>query len=147
MGGRGAASGAGMSPRDRAESLRQGARVNDSGWERFYLAVEQVPPLEKKMTRNQVTEQYKGQVFDGSRISTVDHYGNYSILLSGRYDPIDAGYQVEGVIDRSRGIEILAGHGLMANSKDDAWDVAAEFTGLDFRTGARSWKASDGSEG
>ena len=82
------------------------------------------------MTKKQITETYKGKRFNEndeySVISTIAFHDNFAVLMSGAYSPIESGYDVEAVIDRETGKNLIEGRKRPAESKEDAIDVALE---------------------
>lgn len=83
----------------------------------------------KKMTKKQVTETYKGKWYGGKWgdiVTTIVFHEDFAILLSGRYNPNEAGYDIEAVIDRNTGENVIEGHSRPCDDKVDAIDVALE---------------------
>lgn len=82
------------------------------------------------ITKKQITETYKGKPFGDSKwadvITTISFHGDLAILLSGHYDPNEAGYDIEAVIDRNTGENLIPGRCRPCDDKSDAIDVAYE---------------------
>lgn len=81
------------------------------------------------LTKKQITEMYKGKTYGESRwadvITTISFYEQYAVLMSGHYNPNEAGYYVEACIDRNTGENVIEGN-RPCDDKNDAIDVAFE---------------------
>lgn len=81
------------------------------------------------MTKKQITDTYKGKKYGNGRwadeITTISFFDHYAVLMSGRYDPNEAGYYVEACIDRNTGENVIEGN-RPCDDKQDAIDVACE---------------------
>jgi len=82
------------------------------------------------ITKKQITETYKGKKFGDSKwadeVKTIVFHEDLAILLSGHYDPWGGGYDVEAVIDRNTGENLIPGQSRPCDDKSDAIDVACE---------------------
>lgn len=81
------------------------------------------------ITKKQITETYKGKRYDEddrySVVTTISFFDHYAVLMSGHYDPNEAGYYVEACIDRNTGENVIDGN-RPCDDKSDAIDVALE---------------------
>ena len=81
------------------------------------------------ISKKQINEMYKGKRFDEkdrfSEITTISFFKDFAVLMSGHYDPNEAGFYVEACIDRNTGENVIEGC-RPCDSKSDAIDVALE---------------------
>ena len=80
------------------------------------------------MTKKHIKETYMGKWYGGKWgdvITAIAFFDNYAVLMSGKYNPNEAGYYVEACIDRNTGENVIDGN-RPCDDKSDAIDVACE---------------------
>jgi hypothetical protein len=81
------------------------------------------------ISKQQIIDTYKGRPFHDMNddvITQIVFDGDIAILVSGSYDPYQAGYYVDAIIDRNTGSNLIPGRCRPCDDKDDAVDVAYE---------------------